>query len=228
MITTPAGPACASGRGFVGQRRRVLGSAARKLWTISPRAYRAPCGSCRPAADDGRRGAQQGREGRRRGALRAALGGRRDHRAQARHGGHVYTSTSGRQRKTRGSRAWRSARWCSARGAPRERRARALRRKPSLYVPRRGSSSSRWRSRDAGGARAAAAALAALKRNSRPGALRARAQATSPALPAPSGVVTSASGAAFHDIARAVHQRWPARIVLAPTLVRGPTRPRRS
>jgi Exodeoxyribonuclease VII large subunit (EC 3.1.11.6) len=38
-------------------------------------------------------------------------------------------------------------------------------------------------------------------------------------------VVTSPAGAAFHDITRAIHQRWPARIVLAPTLVQGAEAP---
>lgn len=76
------------------------------------------------------------------------------------------------------------------------------------------------------GAGAAAAALAALKaRLQSEGLFAPERKRRLPRFPRTIGVVTSASGAAFHDIARAVHQRWPARIVLAPSLVQGADAP---
>jgi exodeoxyribonuclease VII large subunit len=46
-----------------------------------------------------------------------------------------------------------------------------------------------------------------------------------PRAPRVIGVVTSKSGAAVRDIIRVLHRRWPARIVVAPAAVQGPTAP---
>ena len=76
------------------------------------------------------------------------------------------------------------------------------------------------------GAGAAAAALAALKeRLAAEGLFAPERKRRLPRFPRTIGVVTSPSGAAFGDICRAVHQRWPARIVLAPTAVQGADAP---
>ena len=100
-----------------------------------------------------------------------------------------------------------------------------LRGKPSLYVPR-GQFQFTVEAAMPAGAGAAAAALAALKAKLQAEGLFApERKRRLPRFPRTIGVVTSASGAAFHDIARAVHQRWPARIVLAPTLVQGADAP---
>jgi exodeoxyribonuclease VII large subunit len=100
-----------------------------------------------------------------------------------------------------------------------------LRGKPSLYVPR-GQFQFTVEAAMPAGAGAAAAALAALKAKLQlEGLFAPERKRPLPRYPRCIGVVTSASGAAFHDIARAVHQRWPARIVLAPTLVQGAEAP---
>lgn len=46
-----------------------------------------------------------------------------------------------------------------------------------------------------------------------------------PPFPRRIGVVTSAHGAAIHDIIKVAHRRWPSRILLAPAVVQGPDAP---
>lgn len=46
-----------------------------------------------------------------------------------------------------------------------------------------------------------------------------------PRFPRRIGVVTSAHGAAIHDIIKVAHRRWPSRILLAPAVVQGPDAP---
>jgi exodeoxyribonuclease VII large subunit len=100
-----------------------------------------------------------------------------------------------------------------------------LRGRPSLYVPR-GQFQFSVEEVEAMGAGAAAAALAALKAKLQAEGLFAPERKRKlPRFPRTIGVVTSPAGAAFHDITRAIHQRWPARIVLAPTLVQGAEAP---
>ncbi len=100
-----------------------------------------------------------------------------------------------------------------------------LKGKASLYVPR-GQFQFTADLAVPAGAGAAAAALAALKERLREEGLFAPERKRAlPRFPRTVGVVTSASGAAFGDICRALHQRWPARIVLAPTLVQGADAP---
>ncbi len=76
------------------------------------------------------------------------------------------------------------------------------------------------------GAGAAAAALAALKEKLlAEGLFAPERKRPLRRFPRTIGVVTSATGAAFGDICRTVHRRWPARIVIAPTLVQGADAP---
>lgn len=76
------------------------------------------------------------------------------------------------------------------------------------------------------GAGAAAAALQALKEKLHAEGLFAPERKRAiPRFPRAVGVVTSASGAAFHDICREAHRRWPVRIVLSPSLVQGAEAP---
>jgi exodeoxyribonuclease VII large subunit len=78
------------------------------------------------------------------------------------------------------------------------------------------------------GAGSAAAALEALKRKlAAEGLFADERKRRLPRFPRVLGVVTSASGAAFHDVCRVAMQRWPVRIVLAPTLVQGVDAPSR-
>jgi exodeoxyribonuclease VII large subunit len=100
-----------------------------------------------------------------------------------------------------------------------------LRGKPTLYAPR-GQFQFVAESAVPVGAGAAAAALAALKAKLQiEGLFAPERKRALPRFPRVIGVVTSPSGAAFHDICRAVHQRWPVRIVLAPSLVQGADAP---
>ncbi len=100
-----------------------------------------------------------------------------------------------------------------------------LKGKASLYVPR-GQFQFVAELAMPSGAGAAAAALAALKEKLRAEGLFApERKRRLPRFPRTIGVVTSASGAAFGDICRAVHRRWPARIVIASTLVQGADAP---
>ena len=100
-----------------------------------------------------------------------------------------------------------------------------LKGRPSVYTPR-GQFQFVAETALPTGAGAAAAALAALKlKLQAEGLFAPERKRALPRFPRTIGVVTSASGAAFHDICRAVHQRWPARIVLAPTLVQGADAP---
>ncbi len=100
-----------------------------------------------------------------------------------------------------------------------------LKGRPTLYAPR-GQYQFTAELAVPAGAGAAAAALAALKeRLAAEGLFAPERKRALPRYPRVIGVVTSASGAAFHDICRAVHQRWPVRIVLAPSLVQGADAP---
>ncbi|MEI8256024.1 MAG: exodeoxyribonuclease VII large subunit [Deltaproteobacteria bacterium] len=76
------------------------------------------------------------------------------------------------------------------------------------------------------GAGSAAAALDALKRKlEAEGLFAPERKRRLPRFPRVLGVVTSQQGAAFGDICRVAHHRWPVRIVLAPTLVQGADAP---
>jgi exodeoxyribonuclease VII large subunit len=100
-----------------------------------------------------------------------------------------------------------------------------LKGKPTLY-PQRGQFQFVAELAVPAGAGAAAAALSALKeRLQEEGLFAPERKRPLPRFPRTVGVVTSQSGAAFQDICRALHQRWPARIVLAPTLVQGADAP---
>ncbi len=78
------------------------------------------------------------------------------------------------------------------------------------------------------GAGTAAAALEALKRKlADEGLFAPERKRRLPRFPRVLGVVTSPHGAAFGDICRVAHHRWPVRIVLAPTLVQGADAPAR-
>ena len=78
------------------------------------------------------------------------------------------------------------------------------------------------------GAGTAAAALEALKRKlANEGLFAEERKRRLPRFPRVLGVVTSGQGAAFHDICRVAMDRWPVRIVLAPTLVQGADAPDR-
>lgn len=100
-----------------------------------------------------------------------------------------------------------------------------LKGKPTLHAPQ-GQYQFIADSAVQAGAGAAAAALAALKeRLAAEGLFAPERKRRLPRFPRTIGVVTSASGAAFGDICSTVHARWPARIVLAPTLVQGPEAP---
>ena len=68
----------------------------------------------------------------------------------------------------------------------------------------------------------AAAALEALKRKlAAEGLFAPERKRRLPRFPNAIGVVTSLAGAAFSDICRVAHRRWPVRIVIAPTTVQG-------
>lgn len=78
------------------------------------------------------------------------------------------------------------------------------------------------------GAGTAAAALEALKQKlAAEGLFAPERKRKLPRFPRAIGVVTSQAGAAFHDICRVIHRRWPSRIVLANTLVQGSEAPAR-
>lgn len=97
--------------------------------------------------------------------------------------------------------------------------------KPGLYVPR-GQFQLVAELAVPTGAGAAAAALQALKERLHAEGLFAQERKRAiPRFPRAVGVVTSASGAAFHDICKEAHRRWPVRIVLAPSLVQGADAP---
>lgn len=74
----------------------------------------------------------------------------------------------------------------------------------------------------------AAAALEALKKKlAAEGLLALERKRRLPTYPRAIGVVTALHGAAFADICRVLHRRWPARIVVANTLVQGAEAPTR-
>ncbi|MEZ4409184.1 MAG: exodeoxyribonuclease VII large subunit [Polyangiales bacterium] len=100
-----------------------------------------------------------------------------------------------------------------------------LRGKPGLFVPR-GQFQFIAEVAVPSGAGEAAARLAALKEKLRAEGLFDDARKRPlPRFPRAIGVVTSGTGAAFHDIVREATRRWPARIVLAPALVQGADAP---
>ncbi len=100
-----------------------------------------------------------------------------------------------------------------------------LKGKPGLYIPR-GQFQFVADLAVPAGAGAAAAALAALKaRLQIEGLFAPERKRPLPRFPRAIGVVTSGSGAAFQDICREAHRRWPVRIVLASTLVQGADAP---
>lgn len=97
--------------------------------------------------------------------------------------------------------------------------------KPGLYVPR-GQFQIIAEMALPVGAGAAALALQALKeRLHAEGLFAPERKRELPRFPKAIGVVTSASGAAFHDICREAHRRWPVRIVLAASVVQGAEAP---
>jgi exodeoxyribonuclease VII large subunit len=97
--------------------------------------------------------------------------------------------------------------------------------KPGLYVPR-GQFQVVAELALPAGAGAAAAALQALKeRLHAEGLFAPERKRAIPRFPRAVGVVTSASGAAFHDICKEAHRRWPLRIVLSPSIVQGADAP---
>ncbi len=80
----------------------------------------------------------------------------------------------------------------------------------------------------AAGAGAQAAALEALKRKlAAEGLFAPERKRALPRFPRAVGVVTARNSAAFADICRVMHRRWPARIVVADTLVQGADAPAR-
>ncbi len=100
-----------------------------------------------------------------------------------------------------------------------------LKGRPGVYVPR-GQFQFTAEIALPAGAGVAAAALAALKlKLQAEGLFDAARKRPLPRFPRGIGVVTSASGAAFQDICKEAHRRWPARIVLAPSLVQGADAP---
>jgi exodeoxyribonuclease VII large subunit len=97
--------------------------------------------------------------------------------------------------------------------------------KPGLYVPR-GQFQILAELALPVGAGAAALALQALKeRLHAEGLFAPERKRAIPRFPRAVGVVTSASGAAFHDICKEAHRRWPVRIVLSPSIVQGAEAP---
>lgn len=100
-----------------------------------------------------------------------------------------------------------------------------LKGRPGLFVPR-GQFQFIAEMAVPAGAGAAAAALAALKEKLAAEGLFAQERKRKlPRFPRGIGVVTSATGAAFQDICREAHRRWPARIVLCSSLVQGADAP---
>jgi exodeoxyribonuclease VII large subunit len=91
----------------------------------------------------------------------------------------------------------------------------------SLY-PQRGSFQLILEGLQAAGAGNAAAALEALKKKlAAEGLFANERKRPLPEFPRTVGVVTSQRGAAFADVCRVLHRRWPVRIVVADTLVQG-------
>lgn len=100
-----------------------------------------------------------------------------------------------------------------------------LRGKASLYIPR-GTFQFVVDAAVVAGAGSAAAALDALKKKLASEGLFAQERKRKlPRFPRVVGVVTARNGAAFADICRVITRRWPARIVLANTLVQGADAP---
>lgn len=100
-----------------------------------------------------------------------------------------------------------------------------LRGKASLYTAR-GAFQFVVDSAVVAGAGSAAAALEALKKKlASEGLFASERKRRLPKFPRVVGVVTARTGAAFADICRVLTRRWPARIVIANTLVQGPDAP---
>lgn len=100
-----------------------------------------------------------------------------------------------------------------------------LRGKPTIYNSR-GSFQFVGDTATAAGAGAAAAAFEALKEKLRAeGLFEDERKRGLPRFPRVIGVVTSPSGAALQDVLKELFRRWPARVVVSPTLVQGAEAP---